>query len=244
MNLTSKITLSLAFISCIYGQDVFAQQSKGKKKTNTHNAKNSLDWTGKYVSNGQTIQLFADNSYFINNGKNSNSGKLIWGSGNIITLSGSGQQLKVKESSIENPQSGEHFMKEGAIIGTGDGNSININSKLLGGKWMLIELNGKAVSVDPTDKKQPFLYFNREDGRFSGNTGCNGFGGNMKEAGDFKISFGQAMQTMMACIGKMEIEQQFTEVLRKADNYTVQNGILSLNKARMSTLARFKFVAD
>jgi hypothetical protein len=37
----------------------------------------------------------------------------------------------------------------------------------------------------------------------------------------------------------METGQLFMDVLEKADNYTVTDGILTLNKARMAPLARF-----
>jgi hypothetical protein len=38
----------------------------------------------------------------------------------------------------------------------------------------------------------------------------------------------------------METEKLFMELLEMADNYTMADNVLSLNKARMAPLARFK----
>ena len=59
-----------------------------------------------------------------------------------------------------------------------------------------------------------------------------------------RISFGRGMaSTMMAC-PDMEIADRFNEVINTVDNYTVADGVLSLNKARMAPLARFKLVTE
>lgn len=44
--------------------------------------------------------------------------------------------------------------------------------------------------------------------------------------------------TRMACI-KPTVEEAFIKVLETADNYTVKNDTLQLNKARMAPLAKF-----
>ena len=38
----------------------------------------------------------------------------------------------------------------------------------------------------------------------------------------------------------MEIEKSFLKVLESVDNYTLVNGILSLNKAKMASMAKFE----
>src|SRR5690606_36182601 len=93
--------------------------------------------------------------------------------------------------------------------------------------------------------KNPYIAFN-ENGTCTCHGGCNGFGGEMKAANISKIAFGDAIQTIMACIGGdiMQVEQNVHNAFKAADNYTVNNGVLSLNKARMAPLARFKFVKD
>jgi heat shock protein HslJ len=49
------------------------------------------------------------------------------------------------------------------------------------------------------------------------------------------------MSTKMFC-DQMEVENGFNEALIAADNFTVSGDNLSLNKARMAPLARFKAV--
>jgi len=47
------------------------------------------------------------------------------------------------------------------------------------------------------------------------------------------------MSTKMAC-ENMEVENDLTKALMAADNYSMDGDNLSLNKARMAPLARFK----
>ncbi|MNV96172.1 META domain protein [compost metagenome] len=56
-----------------------------------------------------------------------------------------------------------------------------------------------------------------------------------------RIKFSQGMSTMMAC-ENMEIEHGLNKALITADNYTISGDNLSLNKARMAPLARFKAI--
>ena len=51
------------------------------------------------------------------------------------------------------------------------------------------------------------------------------------------------MSTLMAC-ENMEVETELAKVLEQADNYTIEGDILSLNKARVAPLARFKRVDE
>jgi heat shock protein HslJ len=43
---------------------------------------------------------------------------------------------------------------------------------------------------------------------------------------------------MMAC-PDMELQDRFMKALEMADNYTIAENVLSLNKARMAPLAKF-----
>lgn len=241
-----KTIVLLAVLSAgLYPGTVHAQTKK--KKAGTHTSKNSLDWAGAYSNGLIQLSLFADNSYLYKNGNLFNSGKVSWNAGgNTITLSETQEKFRVMEGKLKNEFNGNEFVKSGGSVGpeVTTGNPAKINKRLLGGKWVLIELRGKPVVKSEQLQKEPFLAFKEEDGTFFGHSGCNGFGGSVKQMNDFKIEFGPAMQTMMACLGIMDIENQFGEALRTADNYTVNNGMLSLNKGKMAPLARFKFVAE
>lgn len=107
-------------------------------------------------------------------------------------------------------------------------------------KWKLIELAGKPVA-DKINGKEPFILLQKADNRYSASAGCNGLGGNFEILDNSRIKFSQGMSTMMAC-DHMEIETGLNTALVAADNYTIGENILSLNKGRMAPLARFRAV--
>nr|WP_068891953.1 META domain-containing protein [Pedobacter panaciterrae] len=107
-------------------------------------------------------------------------------------------------------------------------------------KWKLIELAGKPVA-DKINDKEPFILLQKSDNRYSASGGCNGLGGTFELLENGRIKFSQGMSTMMAC-ENMEIEKGLSEALITADNYSLNGDNLSLNKARMAPLARFKAV--
>jgi len=108
-------------------------------------------------------------------------------------------------------------------------------------KWKLIELSGKPVA-DKINGKEPFILLQKADNRYSASAGCNGLGGTFEILDNSKIKFSQGMSTLMAC-DHMEIETRLNAALVTADNYTVGENTLSLNKGRMAPLARFRAVA-
>jgi heat shock protein HslJ len=107
-------------------------------------------------------------------------------------------------------------------------------------RWKLVELAGKPVA-DKVNGKEPFLLLQKSDGRYSASGGCNGIGGAFTLENNGRIKFEQGMSTMMAC-ENMEVEQELSKALITADNYSLSGDNLSLNKARMAPLARFKAV--
>lgn len=114
------------------------------------------------------------------------------------------------------------------------------SANITGKKWKLVELNGKPVG-DKVNGKEPFLELDASENRYSASGGCNGMGGSFTLSAPLQIKFSQGMSTMMAC-EDMSIEQGLSKVLTTVDNYTVNGNILSLNKARMAPLAKFKEV--
>lgn len=107
-------------------------------------------------------------------------------------------------------------------------------------KWKLVELEGKPVA-DKINGKEPFILLQKSDSRYSASGGCNGLGGSFTLQDNGRIKFSQGMSTMMAC-ENMEIENGLNKALIATDNYSVNGDDLSLNKARMAPLARFKAV--
>lgn len=123
---------------------------------------------------------------------------------------------------------------------SGKPDSDNASATIIGKKWQLIEIGGKAVSGQ-VNGRVPFLKL--EEKSYSANGGCNGIGGELTFSTNGKIKFAQGMSTMMAC-PDMSIEQALSKALITADNYSLSNGILSLNKAKMAPLATFKLMEE
>ncbi|MFG6685454.1 META domain-containing protein [Mariniflexile sp. HNIBRBA6329] len=103
-------------------------------------------------------------------------------------------------------------------------------------RWKLVTLMGKDVS-----DKNAFITFSRDDDKVFGNGSCNNFNGTYQIKEGNQITLSKIAATLMACID-MDVETQFIEVLEKADNYSLNRGTMTLNKARMAPLAIFEAV--
>jgi len=124
-------------------------------------------------------------------------------------------------------------------VKTEDQNQL-VSQEITDKRWKLIELSGKEVA-DSVNGREPFLLLQKADGRYSASGGCNGLGGTFELLPNSKIKFTQGMSTMMAC-DDMWVETELNQAMVQADNYTVNDSTLSLNKARMAPLARFRLV--
>lgn len=227
-----------------------------------HNSRISVDWNGIYkgtipCADCEGIQteltLMEDGSFERNttylgkDGETHNEkGNFTWDdSGSNVTLAledGKTQEYKVGENMLF------HLDREGNRI-TGDlaDNYIltknKTDARLENKKWVLTELMGQEITFED-ENSQAFLMFDSTSGRVSGHDSCNRVMGSYEILEGNRLTFGRGMaSTMMAC-PDMEIADGFNEVMNKADNYTVADGVLSLNKARMAPLARFKLVTE
>jgi heat shock protein HslJ len=228
----------------------------------SHNSRISVDWNGIYkgtipCADCEGIQteltLMEDGSFARRTtylGKDaetrSDNGHFTWNdAGSSVTLTfedGGTQQYQVGENMLF------HLDREGNRI-TGDlaENYILMKNKtdpwLENKKWVLTELMGKKITFED-ENRQAFLMFDSASGRVGGSDSCNRLTGSYEILEGNRLSFGRGMaSTMMAC-PDMEIADRFNEVLNTVDNYTVADGVLSLNKARMAPLARFKLVSE
>lgn len=104
--------------------------------------------------------------------------------------------------------------------------------------WVLTELMGKPFEMTE-GRCEGYIMFSAETGSYAGRNTCNNFFGQYELMEGNRIRFGKAGSTLMAC-PDMETQNLFMEILEMADNYTVADNVLSLNKARMAPLARFK----
>lgn len=89
-------------------------------------------------------------------------------------------------------------------------------SPLAGTRWQLVEMNGAV---------EPFVTLTFDDqGRVSGNGGCNRYGGGYSTEGD-SIRFTNLFSTMMAC-PHLEVERAFFTALGSASTFELRDDSL------------------
>ncbi len=97
--------------------------------------------------------------------------------------------------------------------------------------WKLIELNGREITFDNNMMKEAHIILNKNDYRITGSGGCNLINGSFMLSKGQRISFTQIASTMMSC-PDIEIETEFLKVLEMCDNYSINDDVLTLNKAK------------
>ncbi|ULQ50864.1 copper resistance protein NlpE N-terminal domain-containing protein [Flavihumibacter fluvii] len=220
------------------------------------NSMTSLDWNGIYYGvlpcadcEGieTLIQLNNDKTYTI---KTKYQGK----SGDIITSTGSFTWNKEgSKITLDKQQPGIYLVGENKLVHLDkDGKTISgslaekyILQKQMPGisekYWKLTELYGKPVSLAPGMKKEPHMILHTAENKVNVMGGCNNYMGAYDLKPNNQIRFGKLAGTLMAC-PDMEVEAQFMKALSEADNYSLIDDKLTLNKARMAPLARFEAV--
>jgi len=93
-------------------------------------------------------------------------------------------------------------------------------------KWKLIDVNGVAVQTG-----KPYLEFDGQTNRFSGDGGCNSIAGAFKIDGPH-IKFSQGISTQRACIDNdvEKLETEFFRGLNEVTSFQVQGETLRLYK--------------
>ena len=242
------------------------ESSKSETETATEvpsgdTSENALDWNGQYKGTlpcddcsgiATTLTLRSDGDFrrveFYKDKSQQaivERGSFSWDdSGSIIILAfedGSTQGYKVGENQLwhldENLQQRSDSLADQYILYKN-----RMDLALENKKWVLKELMGQTVELQE-GQKEAYLIFNSENAMVSGNNGCNqiSMGYELLEGNRFKLAPG--ITTLMACPYE-NISDQLNEVLDRADNYTISDGELHLNKARMAPLAKFKLVPE
>ena len=109
-------------------------------------------------------------------------------------------------------------------------------TELSGADWRLIELNGTPAVTDT----RPWLRFNTDSLRITGNFGCNNGGGSFTAGPDRAIRFGPIATTRRACINEQMNAQETAlgAALQSTDRYRIVSDTLELRQAD-KVLARF-----
>ena len=239
--------------SCKNTQKSTKSDAAGAELNDQHNSQNSLDWAGIYQGQlpcadcsgiNTVITLNMDGTYtrqYKYEGRDDStykdSGSFSWGkAGSVVRLeTQTGQQLyKVIENGlIQLDQAGKPVTGSAAGAYT----LTKLDQQSIEEKyWKLTQLNGQAIHF--SGNKEPYMILKSSDSTVKGFAGCNGFGGHFERKAGNRIQFSKMISTMMAC-SDLALEQQFMQVLNKADNYSQHGDTLYLNKARMAPLAQF-----
>jgi len=106
--------------------------------------------------------------------------------------------------------------------------------------WVLIELMGKTI--DPKEEEM-YLRFMSNEGLLTGSDGCNRFSGNYELLKGSRFRTGPLASTMKACLD-MQYAGEYLQAIEKSDTYILVDSMLSITKARMAPMAKFKLKAD
>ncbi|TLP71785.1 META domain-containing protein [Maribacter sp. ACAM166] len=110
-------------------------------------------------------------------------------------------------------------------------------------KWVLTTLEGQDMYDREQNEQIIYFTLNSEENSINGNSGCNTFMGTYKSDEGNRISFSQLASTRMMCPDAKINESHILKVFELTDNFTIQNGVLSLNVGSGAPFATFKKAA-
>lgn len=218
-----------------------------------NSSKKTLDWDGTYAGTipcadcsgiKTKITLHQDLTYTKSikylgkeNTATSTNGTFTWNDlENTITIKETSYMVG-KNTLIQLNKEKENI--KGALATQYVLQKIAVDTNLTDVKWQLIELAGQKVNQ--TDKNIPFLSLNSTENTLTGFSGCNNFSGDFTLKFGNRVNFSKIAATRKYC-ENTPYEAEFLKVLGTIDNYTINNNTLSLNKARMAPLAKFKII--
>ncbi|MFT3683082.1 MAG: META domain-containing protein [Ferruginibacter sp.] len=101
------------------------------------------------------------------------------------------------------------------------------NELKLNGTWELTYISGPKIAFDGLfPNRKPSILFVFPAPEASGFSGCNGYSCKVKVDGS-KISFSDALHTMMYCEGGGE--QEYFKVLKTVTSYGIEGNVLTMN---------------
>lgn len=106
---------------------------------------------------------------------------------------------------------------------------------LEGTVWVLEELNGKVINA-VEGQKSPFVFYYSEGKEVRGFGGCNSFTGSFTKEGSMISS--KLASTRMFCEGKMDLENEFMNMLGTSTKFHVEENHLFL-KNKNKIVAEF-----
>lgn len=108
--------------------------------------------------------------------------------------------------------------------------------------WKLIKLEGDTVQMAANQEREQYFTL-RSDGSISGFAGCNHFNGQYALTNGNGISICENMAISLKACPDVDIDESaFLRVLLRANNYTINNDVLSLSVGEDAPLAVFEAV--
>ena len=110
---------------------------------------------------------------------------------------------------------------------------------LTGTEWRLVSLGPSGAEADVVPGTTVTLKFG-EDGRASGSTGCNSYGGTYEIRGD-RVTFGRLISTRRACLDQNanQQEQRFLAALEAANRFRLSSDRLTILSDRGRNVLNF-----
>lgn len=104
------------------------------------------------------------------------------------------------------------------------------NRPLDGTDWRLVEIAGSPAAPGAATGEQPFLRFDADSGRVTGNTGCNLLSGPFTRDGG-ALAFGPIVTTRRACLdeARNQREREFLSALERTRTHVVLRDTLTLS---------------
>lgn len=248
-----KTIFGIALLAITIASCNTSKTNKESILPDVHTSENALDWKGSYSGSlpceacdgmETELNLTAENTFVLTQSKfdkeeeaKVTTGKFTWKGNNIVLENMpkefASNMFKVEENKIR------MLDNKGNVV-TGDSENAYIlnkngNQQVENQKWKLVELYGKKVKGD---SESHYLVFHAAEGRVEAKAGCNQLTFGYKIKNGLRLETTPGISTMMACPD--ELEEEFKKMMMEADNISVNEKTLTLNKGRMAPLATFE----
>ncbi len=143
---------------------------------------------------------------------NEDESVVFWNKGDAITITYKGEEIFSGATYDSSEIDGE---------GKSVVDPIKVSSSLTDSPWNWVSTGLSTNDTIAPKKAGSFSLTFTKDGKVSGTTDCNSFGGTYTTDKENKISFGELASTQMFCEGSQE--SAFIDMISKTDRYTFTN---------------------
>lgn len=245
--ITLGIVLAFITFSCSS-----TNQNTNTTNFDSHSSQNALDWQGTYFGvlpcascpGIETELVLNNNQEYILTRKYidkkeifTSKGTFIWSDNSIKLIDTANNEkpttFKVEEGRIRQLDVNGNII-EGSLASsyllTKNGN-IEVEDK----KWLIIELNGKAIQEKTTN---PYIIFHSKEGIIETKANCNSLRFNYTIRNQNQLKVKPGISTLMACPDNLE--KEFINAISNSEKLSLSGIILSLNNAEQRMLIKCK----